>query len=93
MQAPPKTPQRFPIRRDASGLAQTRFCREESDGGLTLTVDHHNYELTPEDTADPRTFAGTWFHLAAKSWFTPEVADDLTLVVTSRWLTQGKRPA
>ena len=93
MQTHTKAPLRFPIRRDAAGLAQTRFCREEADGGITLTVEHRAYELAPEDIADARAFAGTWLHLACKSWFTPEVSDDFTLVVTSGWQLKGERPA
>lgn len=93
MQTPMKTPPLLPIRRDAAGLAQTRFCHEEPDGGITLTVEHNRYELPPEAIADDRAYAETVFHLACKTWFTLEVGGDFQLIVASIRLSPRQRPA
>lgn len=77
------------IPRDAAGLAKTAYCREEPDGGLTITAGHVLYELAPERIADGPAFGETWFALQDKTWFTPEVALDLASVVLARWYARA----
>ncbi len=78
------------ITRDSDGLAQTRFCREIHDGGLTITVGHARYELGPDDIRDSTAIAETWQRLIAKQWFTPEVAADFVNTVLARWLAKSR---
>lgn len=77
------------IRRNAQKLAQTRYCRETTDGGITLTAGLVRYEICPERIADAPAFAETWSGLVEKRWFTPEVAADFVNVVTARWMARA----
>ena len=79
-----------PIKRDENGCARTRFCREEKDGGLTITAGRVRYELSPERIADGPAFGQTLLDLKQKIWFTDEIQCDLTNVVTARWMAKAR---
>ena len=88
----PTPPARFPIPRDADGLARTTHCHEEPDGTLTLIAGLTTYPIAAASVRTATAFAQTWWDLSLKSWFTPEVEFDLTTVVTSRWLNPQPSP-
>ena len=79
-----------PIKRDEHGLAQTRFCREEKDGGLTINAGHVRYELSPERIADGPALGQTLLDLRQKLWFTETMQCDLTNVITARWMAKDR---
>ena len=79
-----------PMKRDQHGFAQTRFCREEKDGGITLTAGEAGYELSPERIADGPALGQTLLDLRQKLWFTEAMQCDLTNVVTARWMAKAR---